>query len=121
MKLKMALASSLLASVLAIGSAFACDGKEHDQGQGKNARSDKPAPTVLAANVAAVNVKVSGMHCEGCADKIKSGLAKIDGIMNVDVKVADGLVAVKYDKSKTTAGKIAKAISELGYKAAAEA
>ncbi|HKA86110.1 MAG TPA: heavy-metal-associated domain-containing protein [Haliangiales bacterium] len=121
MKLKMAVASSLaaglLASVLAIGSAFACDGKEHE----KNARSDKPAPTVLAANVMAVNVKVSGMHCEGCADKIKAGLAKLDGIVNVDVKVADGLVAVKYDKTKTTAEKIAKAINELGYKAAAEA
>ena len=48
-------------------------------------------------------------------------LAKLDGIVNVDVKVADGLVAVKYDKSKTTAEKIAKAINELGFKAAAEA
>jgi copper chaperone CopZ len=119
MKMKMALASSLLASVLAIGSALACDGEKQDQG--KNARADKPAPTVVAANLAAVNVKVTGMHCEGCSDKIKSGLAKLDGIVNVDVKMADGLVAVKYDKTKTTAEKIAKAINELGFKAAAEA
>jgi copper ion binding protein len=110
MKIKMALASSVLASVLALGTAFACDGKDQ-----KDAQSDKPAP------VAAVSMKVSGMHCESCVAKIKSSLAKLDGVVNVDVKLADGLVAVKYDKTKTNSDKIAKAINELGFKAAAEA
>jgi copper ion binding protein len=116
MKIKMALASSVLASVLALGTAFACDGKDQ-----KDAQSDKPAPVVVAANVAAVSMKVSGMHCESCVAKIKSSLAKLDGVVNVDVKLADGLVAVKYDKTKTNSDKIAKAINELGFKAAAEA
>ena len=122
MKMKLALGSSLaalgLATALTFSPALACDG------DAKNARAaDKPAPAkpVVAANVAATDLRVGGMHCEGCSDKIKAALAKVDGIMTVDVKLADGLVSVKYDKTKTSPAKIAKAISALGFKAAAEA
>ena len=122
MKMKLALGSSLaalgLATALTFSPALACDG------DAKNARAaDKPAPAkpVVAANVAATDLRVGGMHCEGCSDKIKAALAKVDGIMTVDVKLADGLVSVKYDKTKTSPDKIAKAISALGFRAASEA
>lgn len=121
MNMKLALGSSLaalgLATALTFSPALACDGD-------KNARAaDKapPAKPVVAANVAAVDMKVSGMKCEACSDKIKSALAKMDGIMTVNVKQADGLVSVKYDKTRTSPDKIAKAISALGFKAGAEA
>jgi copper chaperone CopZ len=124
MKMKLALGSSLaalgLATALTFSPALACDGDK----DAKTAKAaDKPAPVkpVVAANVMAVDMKVDGMMCESCGDKIKSALAKIDGIMTVDVKQADGLVSVKYDKTKTSPGKIAKAISALGFKASAEA
>jgi len=121
MKMKLALGSCLaalgLATALTFSPALACDGD-------KNAKAaDKPAPArpVVAANVVAVDMKVGGMMCESCGEKIKSALAKMDGIMTVDVNQAGGLVSVKYDKTKTNPQKIAKAISALGFKASAEA
>jgi copper chaperone CopZ len=121
MNMKLALGSSLaalgLATALTFSPALACDG------DAKAKAADKPAPVkpVVAANVAATDLRVGGMHCEGCSDKIKAALAKVDGIMTVDVKLADGLVSVKYDKTKTSPDKIAKAISALGFRAASEA
>jgi len=121
MNIKLALGSSLaalgLATALTFSPALACDGDKNAKAADKAA----PARPVVAANVVAVDLKVGGMVCESCGDKIKSALAKVDGIMSVDVKQADGLVSVKYDKTKTSPDKIAKAISALGFKAAAEA
>lgn len=88
------------------------------EGHGKSAeKKAKDAPK----NMASASFKVEGMHCDGCADKVKAGLAGKDGIVEVSVAVADKRVTVKYDADKLDISKVAKLIADLGYKATAEA
>ena len=110
--------SSALASVLALSTAvpaaFACDDHENKD---KAAEKKGPRP----AHVATASFKVEGMHCDGCADKVKAGLASAAGIVKVEVSVANKRVTVAYDSDRLDVAKVAKLIGDLGYKAAAEA
>jgi copper chaperone CopZ len=83
-----------------------------------------PAPTAKKAtpkHAAVAAFKVDGMHCDGCAAKVKNGLLAKDGVVEVNVSMGDHRVTVKYDADKLDTAKIAKMISEIGYKATAEA
>ncbi len=116
-KLISALAAALLLSTSGLSVALACDG--HDKDKDKTSASEKKAPA--PAHVATASFKVEGMHCDGCADKVRSGLATKAGIVKVEVSVANKRVIVQYDADKLDVAKVAKLISDLGYKAAAEA
>ena len=104
--------AAAMASLLALPAADACDG-EH-----KKEEQKKQQP---AAQLKTASFKVNGMHCQGCGDKIKSALAKTEGVHKVDVKTADKRIVVDYDAKKLSPEKIAKIISDLGYPANAEA
>jgi copper chaperone len=109
-----ALAATAFLSTAGVSAALACDGHDKD----KPAASEKaPAP----AHVATASFKVEGMHCDGCADKVRTGLAGKEGIVKVEVSVANKRVTVSFDADKLDVAKVAKLISDLGYKAAAEA
>jgi copper chaperone CopZ len=107
-----ALAAAALLFVSAPQIAAACEGHG-----APTAAKKKEAP----AKVATASFKVEGMTCDGCADKVRTGLAAKDGIVKVTVSVADKRITVEYDAAKLDTGKISKLITELGYKAAAEA
>lgn len=109
-----ALAVAALVSTTGLSAALACEG--HDKA--KSAETSKKA---APAKVATASFKVDGMHCDGCADKVKSGLAAKDGVVKVEVSVADKRVTVTYDAAKLDVSKVAKLITEIGYKATAEA
>ena len=111
-KLLAVFSAAVMASLLALPAASACDG-EH--------KKEEPKKQQPAAELKTASFKVNGMHCQGCGDKIKSALAKTDGVHKVDVKSADRRVVVDYDAKKLSPEKIAKIISELGYPANAEA
>ncbi len=113
-KIELTLASSLLAGLMSFSTALACP--DHDSKEKSAQNEAKPAPTHLATAA----FHVTGMHCEGCADKVMDALNKVPGIYKVDVKVADHRVLVSFDADKLTAEKVAKAISAAGYPASAE-
>jgi copper chaperone CopZ len=118
MRIKALAASCLLAGLTTFtaAAALACpDGKEKDK---TAVKENTPAPN---AKIATAAFHVTGMHCSGCSDKVKSTLAKADGVLKVDVKLADGRVVVSYDANKISSEKIAKLMTEAGYPAAAEA
>jgi len=107
--------TTLRAAIFAAGvsAALACEG--HDKPAA--AQNKGPAP----AHVATASFKVDGMTCEGCAGKVKNGLTAQAGIVKVEISLADKRVTVSYDADKLDVAKVAKLISDLGYKAAAEA
>ena len=114
-KIKLALASSLLASMFSFSAALACpDHETKDKAESAEVKGPAPAHLVTAS------FHVDGMHCSGCADHVKEALNKVNGVYKVDVKVADHRVVVSFDGDKLTAEKVAKAITEAGYAAAAE-
>jgi len=112
-KLISALAAAALISTTGLSVAVACEGHN------KAAATDKKAPA--PARVATATFKVEGMHCDGCADKVKAGLASSKGIVDVIASSANKSVTVKYDADLLDVSKVAKLISDLGYKAVAEA
>lgn len=111
---KLSIAAAALAMTTAVPSVLACDGKD----KAKDAKQEQKVPAV---RVASATFRVEGMHCEGCGDKVRASLTAKGGIIKVDVKQVDKRITVEYDSDKWTPAQIAKVISELGYKATAEA
>lgn len=109
------LAGVCLSASLSFSTATACPPVKDD---GKAEAPKKTEPVKKAANA---SFHVDGMHCGGCADRVKTALMKADGIVGVDVSVADKRVKVNFDATKFTAEQIAKMISDLGFPASTEA
>ncbi|ROT34270.1 heavy-metal-associated domain-containing protein [Micromonospora sp. HM5-17] len=60
--------------------------------------------------------KVTGMTCNGCADKVRTQLSKLDGVSVVDVELATGQVTVTAD-GRVTDTAIIDILEETGYEA----
>lgn len=61
-------------------------------------------------------MKVSGMHCGGCARRIKNALAQVDGVYGCEVDVATATVKVAVGPGKDARALAAPRIAALGYR-----
>jgi copper chaperone len=64
-------------------------------------------------------LKIDGMSCGHCITAVKKALLDLDGVTVENVAV--GTVTVQYDPAVASPEKIAEAISDAGYTAAAAA
>lgn len=62
-----------------------------------------------------IKLKVNGIHCNGCATKIKNSIETLAANTTTDVEVASGRVSVDFDSNKTTVGDIKKKIFDVGF------
>ena len=60
-----------------------------------------------------INLKVKGMHCEGCENRIKNSLSTIEGIEEVIANHIDGTVLIKTNK-EVNIEDIKEKIEDLG-------
>ena len=58
---------------------------------------------------------VSGMHCEGCGQRIQKSLSKINGLLNVQADFSNGEVRMDFDESKVNLDKIRGAVRKVGF------
>jgi copper chaperone CopZ len=77
----------------------------------------EPAAAVPADAVWA-ELQVTGMHCGGCARRIKKALAGVDGVYGVEVDVGTRTVKVAMAPGKDPLAVAAPAIDALGYRVA---
>lgn len=63
-----------------------------------------------------LELKIEGMHCNGCADTIQALLARHAGVKSVAVSYATGQGQVLYDPAVTDPDAVAKAIEQAGYR-----
>lgn len=63
-----------------------------------------------------LELRIDGMHCDGCAHTIEALLGREPGIKSVSVSHATGTGRFLYDPSITDAGHIAKIIQQAGYR-----
>jgi copper chaperone len=63
-----------------------------------------------------LSLKVEGMTCMGCVNSVKRLLSALDGVGQVDVDLAQGLVQVSYDADRTQPEAIRLAIDAGGYR-----
>jgi copper chaperone CopZ len=73
-----------------------------------------PAPAV-PANAVWTPLHVAGMRCGGCARRIKSALAHVDGVLGVEVDLATAQVRVATASGVDARGIAQPAIDALGY------
>ena len=62
-----------------------------------------------------VKFKVNGMHCEGCANKIKNGLVSLESECKTDIEVSNGIVNVTFNSNKTNVADIKNKILSVGF------
>lgn len=60
-------------------------------------------------------LKVEGMSCAHCVNAVESSVGELQGVSTVKVDLENGQVAVYYDDSKTSLGKIKETIEDQGY------
>ncbi len=61
-----------------------------------------------------IKLKINGMMCEGCENRVKSALALIEGVENVDANHNTGMVTVT-TKEDLDISKIKEKIIDIGY------
>ena len=62
-----------------------------------------------------VNLVVHGMHCGGCAGKVKKSLEALNIEHTVDINVEKGLVNIKYNSEQGTIAALKKSIEQVGF------
>jgi len=62
-----------------------------------------------------VSLKISGMHCAGCALTIERNLRNIDGVEESEVSFASGKAMIVFNPRKVSLDRIEKTIRDLGY------
>jgi len=69
-----------------------------------------------ASNLAEVTFTTT-IDCKNCVKKVEANLPFESGIKDMKVDLPSKSIWIKYDSSKTTVEKLAKAIEKLGYNA----
>lgn len=59
-------------------------------------------------------IKVKGMECTGCENRIKNALETMDGIVSVDASHATGIVNIKTNE-QVSKSVISEKIADLGF------
>lgn len=65
-----------------------------------------------------LELKIEGMHCDGCAGTIEALLAREPGVKGAGVSYATGKGQVLYDPAATDPARIAATIERAGYRVA---
>lgn len=63
-----------------------------------------------------VTLKVEGLHCNGCAEKVRSRIAAEPGVKSAEVSFDQAQARVLYDPQATDEGQLVDVIQELGYR-----
>ena len=61
-----------------------------------------------------LRIKINGMVCGGCENRVKTALSEIDGIESVDANHSTGMVTVKSENDLNVA-QIKERITDLGF------
>lgn len=73
----------------------------------------------VPADAAKVELVVTGMTCDGCANALHNALVATDGVFAAEVSFASGKAAVSYDAKKLKVDDLIALVSKAGYKASA--
>lgn len=60
-------------------------------------------------------IKINGMSCGNCVNKIEKALQQLNGVEKATVNFKKGMAKVKYDDSIQTLDKLTDTIRNVGY------
>jgi len=58
-----------------------------------------------------MKLAIEGMHCQGCVQRVRKALEKLDGVSVADVQVGSAVVAADDDREPA----ILEAVRKLGF------
>ncbi len=64
-----------------------------------------------------VRLTINGMHCEGCAEKVRHVLEQQPGVKGCTVSHESGEAKVAVDTNQTAGEQLAEAVQDAGYSA----
>ena len=63
-----------------------------------------------------VTLRVEGLRCDGCAERVRTRVSAQPGVKNTDVSFEQGQARVLYDPQATDEDRLVGVIQELGYR-----
>lgn len=68
-----------------------------------------------AAQPETAQLKITGMHCESCAESITKKLKRAGGVLETDVHFSNEVQTVRYDAARMGPSELVDIISQLGF------
>jgi copper chaperone len=62
-----------------------------------------------------LTLKIEGMHCDGCAERIQTVIGKQQGVREAEVSYADGEARISYNPHVVTEQGLAGVIEGAGF------
>ena len=63
-----------------------------------------------------ITLKIEGMHCTGCSNRLEKVLNNTDGIEKAEVNFEQKEATITYNESQTNIDKIKEAIQDAGFR-----
>lgn len=73
---------------------------------------------MTTSNKTTSTLKVDGMKCQNCANRVEKTVSSLPGVYDVAVDLDAKTVALTYDSAQINRSSLAAAIDNLGYKVA---
>ena len=68
------------------------------------------APRTLA-------LRVEGMHCGACAERLEDVLGRLDGVVSAEVDYDEGRATIAFVPARVTVARILAAVEDAGFRA----
>lgn len=62
-----------------------------------------------------INLKIEGMHCDGCAKRLEKVLNNIEGVERATVSFNDKCASVEYTEEKVSVEELKETIVDAGF------
>ena len=62
------------------------------------------------------NLKIEGMHCAGCSNRLEKILNNVDGVESAKVSLEEKSADIKYNEEEVELNKILQEIEDAGFK-----
>ena len=62
-----------------------------------------------------VEIKIEGMHCEGCSKRLTKVLSNVEGVNKVEVSLENKLADIEYDETIAKTEDFCDAIEDAGF------
>ena len=62
-----------------------------------------------------IEMKIEGMHCEGCSKRLTKVLSNIEGVKVVEVSLENKLAKIEYDEEIAKVEDFKEAIEDAGF------
>ena len=62
-----------------------------------------------------VSLKIEGMHCEGCSNRLTRVLENLDGVTSANVSLENKKADIEYNEDILSIEEIKEAISDAGF------